>query len=334
MSILGCDSKDDVHITSCEEAAGNVSTMVWINSNIRFVHSFHPSLAAHSQLRDVFHPMHSLAAWAAFSASPFYHLRSSSPSTPNRSFISGAFTSTGDSSVSTTTSISDDSFRDYKQTDGGPIASTPNSQKSKSRGYDIGVMVGGIGGEIGKVQCETSESKAGVPSLSESPNGPQITSSDCFQRSQLSLPYTQLRQAPTQNRPQQAVHEGRFKSLTFAFRWLTSNPQRNWKWTLPADLQIIFTPTRTSSWAHHCSSQPPATPSLHQSSYTQQRHHLPQKITFFAGPDFHSRISWYTHARSNVRVSEDPSLLGALVRWNIAIVSPRRSAMAVLRFEV
>jgi hypothetical protein len=116
--------------------------MVWVNSNIRFVHSFHPSRAAHSLLRDVFHPMHSLAAWAAFSASAFYHLHSSSPSTPSRSFISGAFTSTGDSSVSTTTSISDDSFRDYKQTDGGPVTSTPNSQKSKSRGDDVDVRVG------------------------------------------------------------------------------------------------------------------------------------------------------------------------------------------------
>jgi hypothetical protein len=34
MHILGCDSKDDVRTTSCEEAAGNVNIMVWVNSNI------------------------------------------------------------------------------------------------------------------------------------------------------------------------------------------------------------------------------------------------------------------------------------------------------------
>jgi hypothetical protein len=202
--------------------------MVWVNSNIRFVHSFHSSRAAHSLLRDVFHPMHSLAAWAAFSASAFYHLHSSSPSSPNRSFISGAFTSTGDSSVSTTTSISDDSFRDYKPTDGGPVTSVPNSQKAKSPGDDVELRVGGgVGGEIGKVLREINESKAGVAGLPpESPEGgscPQLTSSDRLQRSQLSSPHTQFWGAPTQNCPQQAALEGSFpccQSLTPAFRWL------------------------------------------------------------------------------------------------------------------
>jgi hypothetical protein len=111
----------------------------------------------------MYHPVHSPAAWATLSASPLYHLRSRSPSTPNRSFISGAFTIPGASSVSTTTSISDDSFRDYKQTNGGPVTSAPNSQKSKSHGDDVELRVGGgVGGEIGKVLREINESKAGV----------------------------------------------------------------------------------------------------------------------------------------------------------------------------
>jgi hypothetical protein len=129
------------------------------------MHSFHLSHAAHNSADEMpmYHPVHSPAAWATLSTSPLYHLRSRSPSTPNRSFISGAFTSPGGSSVSTTTNISDDSFRDYKQTNGGPVASTPNSQESKSCGDDVELRVGGgVGGEIGKVLRETTESKAGV----------------------------------------------------------------------------------------------------------------------------------------------------------------------------
>jgi hypothetical protein len=167
MPILGRNSKDDVHITSCEEAVGNVSMMVWVNSNSRFVHAFYPSRCSQpSTSADFEMPttlVHSPAARAALSVSPFYRLRSSIPSTPNRSFISGAFTIPGASSVSTATSVWHDPFRDYKLTNGGPVTPTPNAQMSESRGDDVELRVGGgVGGEIGKVLREINESKAGV----------------------------------------------------------------------------------------------------------------------------------------------------------------------------
>jgi hypothetical protein len=97
---------------------------------------------------------------ATLSVSPFYRLRSSSPSTPNRSFIPGAFTSPGGSFVSTITSVSHDSFRDYRLTNGGHVTSTLNSKKSKSLQMTSKL---GVGGEIGQIECETSKRKAGVP---------------------------------------------------------------------------------------------------------------------------------------------------------------------------
>jgi hypothetical protein len=59
--------------------------------------------------------------------------------------MSGAFTSPGDSSVSTTSSVSHDSFRNYKRTNAGTLTSTPNSQKPKPLGNDVEVSVGEVG---------------------------------------------------------------------------------------------------------------------------------------------------------------------------------------------
>ena len=96
MHLLGCDSEDGVRTTSCEEAADNVSTTVWVNSNIRFVHSFHPSHAVHSRQTsaDFEMPMYHPHAYSRrpgrplcitllsspfqqpFDFQPFFHIRS------------------------------------------------------------------------------------------------------------------------------------------------------------------------------------------------------------------------------------------------------------------
>ena len=135
---------------------------------------------------------------------------------------------------------------------GGPVTSTTNSQRSKSRGDNVNVRVGGgVGNEIGKVERVTSESTAGYQPTQKSPEGgscPQITSSDGPQRSRLSQSHTRLRGAPTQNRLQQAALQGScaassspspsagsLPDIAFA---ATSNTQPNRKWALPADLPI------------------------------------------------------------------------------------------------
>jgi hypothetical protein len=187
-------------------------------------------------------PAHSPAAGAP---SALYRLGSSSPSTPNRSFISGAFTNPGGSSVSTSTSVSRDSFRGYKWTNGGHVTSTPNSWKPRSRGDDVEVSVREVvGGEVGKVGRETGESKVGVPAhprarkegvaLKSLPQTPQ--------RIRFLPPHTQLREACTQIVPSKrssevpvAVPHPHFPlalrpevSLASAF-----SPQRNQNWALP-----------------------------------------------------------------------------------------------------
>jgi hypothetical protein len=203
-------------------------------------------------------PVHSPATRAALAVSPFYRLRSISPSTPNRSFISGAFTSPGDSSVSTTTSVSHDSFRDYKRTNGGPVTSTPNSQKSKLRGDDVEVRVGGgVGGEVGKGRRESEECKAGVPAdsiarkeevvlKSLSQTAPKESGSHRHTRGfgklvrkivpskrskvPVPVPHPHLPLVPRPDIPLAA----------------TSNPQRNRKWALPADLPV--SPGKVGPW--------------------------------------------------------------------------------------
>ena len=73
MHLLGCDSEDGVRTTSCEEAADNVSTTVWVNSNIRFVHSFHPSHAVYScSSADFEMPMYHPCAWSSRPSRPPY----------------------------------------------------------------------------------------------------------------------------------------------------------------------------------------------------------------------------------------------------------------------
>jgi hypothetical protein len=85
--------------------------------------------------------------------SPFYRLRSDSP-TPNRSFISGAFTSPGASSISTTTSIShesvgDDKFVDEEFTTSKPVLTEWNA---KIRAWERGIVKTEVG--AGKTRRE------------------------------------------------------------------------------------------------------------------------------------------------------------------------------------
>ncbi|KIM76831.1 hypothetical protein PILCRDRAFT_826039 [Piloderma croceum F 1598] len=88
--------------------------------------------------------------------SPFYRLRSDSSPTPNRSFISGAFTSPGASSISTTTSISHESVGDDKFVDEEFTTSKPLSMEwnAKIRAWERGIVKAEVGMIAGKTRRE------------------------------------------------------------------------------------------------------------------------------------------------------------------------------------
>jgi hypothetical protein len=123
-------------------------------------------------------------------------------------------------------------------TNGGPVTSTPNSQKSKSDGDGVEVREGGrVGGEVGN-----GESNAGVPADPIArqeevalPKKPVPIATDSFgklifkifpgKRSSkvpVPVPHPHLPLAP---RPDISLAS-------------TSSPQRNRKWVLPADLPV------------------------------------------------------------------------------------------------
>ncbi|KIM85302.1 hypothetical protein PILCRDRAFT_817305 [Piloderma croceum F 1598] len=106
------DESEDKNVANDEEA-GDVSTVVLPSRSTDYEKSIDSSTA----------PV----------MSPFYRLRSDSSPTPNRSFISGAFTSPGASSISTTTTIShepvgDDKFVDEEFTTSKPVSTEWNAK--------------------------------------------------------------------------------------------------------------------------------------------------------------------------------------------------------------